>query len=305
MKFKHYAIPAIVFLILTGIKPAAFSQDIQPSPSWNHDLGVSTADQIMDGQTYPCYYVSIYETTEKEANNLLEDELKKYARKVSGKDFYTATEAKASVFGNDVLELRSKILKAAPDNVFNVYVAVSHNGMAISYDGDKEADGKARVLVQQMAVDMNKAVVQEQIDAQKKKVKDAEKELKSAQKDEEKLEKDKSGTEKDIDKTMSKSKDLNSQVEDQQKAISNFQNKIAKDRTADNLSKLEDMRKKLADLQKQQSKLTNDEIDSRKSVSDTESKMPDAKKVVDSKKEALKKEQKLLNQLQDKLAAIK
>jgi len=192
----------LISLLLTG---QLLSQTIRSrsvgEPSWDRSLAVKTTEAKFGDEVLPSYMITIYDASDKDISKYWKDYLKSRGGKVRTRGGMQAEE----VVMSDVVQSPISILTAfepGADNSTHMHLAFIRDSVAINPDDHPEIHDKIMPALQDLSIEMNKAVVAHQIEVHEETLGDLQKDLEKLQKENESLRNDITKYQDRIQKTL-------------------------------------------------------------------------------------------------------
>lgn len=288
---KHllFLIPAILFSL------PSFGQEKKQAAyiGWDHELSVESGEILFDDRSHYAYSIEIFNTRNNFVQRLWRDQLKNSCDKIRRNVAYGARLA----IHDDPLDMHTAYEEDKRTGLVTMSAAFLHNGEAINPDDDPEAHRKAEEMMYEMAVSMNKAVVNDQIEEANKELEKLHKDLEKLRRDNGKLHETILKNQKDLEKAQKDEKSLKRDVKNQEKDIEQFERKTGEERSTNDLKKLAKMQKELTRLQDKLNRVKSDQIKYGRNIRDAEREIPINEREQVAKEKEIAAQEEKLNQL--------
>jgi vacuolar-type H+-ATPase subunit I/STV1 len=192
----------LISLLLAG---QVWSQTIRSrsvgDPSWDRSLVVKTTEAKFGDELLPSYMITIYDASDKDISKYWKDYLKSRGGKVKTRGGMQAEE----VVMSDLTQSPISILTAfepGADNSTHMHLAIIQDSVAINPDDHPEMHEKIMPTMQNLSIEMNKAVVAHQIEVHEETLEGLQKDLEKLQKENESLRNDITKNKDRIQKTL-------------------------------------------------------------------------------------------------------
>lgn len=273
----------------------AFGQDISEMANiqWNKELEVKTGEVLFDDRSYYAYTIEIYDTDDRFVEKLWKDQLKNISDKVKRNIAYGAFLS----IHDEPLDMHVLIVENKKGNFVSKSAAFLDNGTPINPEDYPEAHQKAKEMMHDMAVQMNKAVVQEQTEEATKELEKMQKDLEKLRKDHVKLHETIVKNQRDLEKGQKDEKELEKDIRTEEKDIERLEEKAGEERSLDELKKLEKMHRNLARLQDKLNRVKSDQIKYGQNIRDAEREIPRNEQEQVAKEKEVAAQEAKLNQL--------
>ena len=259
----------MLFLILMVLYAFSLhSQNLPANPDlrWTQEIEVKTDLMKFGGDTYYAYSVKIWNTDDREVRKMWQDEMKDLSEKVK-RD--VALNAQLPVFPEPV-DMHTRREEEKKQDYVTLSAAFLYKEEALNPDDHPEAHREAIDMMHAMAVRMNKAVVEEQIEDQMKELEKRKKDFEKLIKEQEKLEKSIEKDQKRLRKAAKEERKLKRKVRKQEGDIAELMESAGADLTEEELKDVSKERRKLSKLEDQLSDAIDDQSDHRKDIGKAE-----------------------------------
>ncbi|MCB0778637.1 MAG: hypothetical protein KDB87_14040 [Flavobacteriales bacterium] len=285
-----------LFTLTMGLVLAA--QDYGFSTSWTHDLKPVRDSLQVDTVTLPAQLIVVHEADDGEVYDLWKLHLKERAASVDrGGDDLLAGQAKLDELGP--VELRGRT------NWDKKRVATDVRLVVVDTQGAPVAADRAGTLAHDLAVALNKAVVNAQIAEVQKDLDKVNDDLEKARKEHGKAVDNEDDLQGDLQKLQDKAEDNLKDAEKVRKEIASMQRKYDLNKDPKTLEKIAKKQKELAKLESRQIDLMEDQQKTSKKIDKAGDDAPDALEDIgdlQAKKEAIDA---VMESLKVKLASIR
>ncbi|HMQ77343.1 MAG TPA: hypothetical protein PKE21_14430 [Flavobacteriales bacterium] len=289
---------ALAALLSTATVPL-LAQDRSASGhllNWTNPISVESDSLDHGSRTLPAHSFMVHEADPGTAMSTLRSVFSDQGAKFSGSDPVRATVMVPEIPGVPVL----LIATAEKDR------AAGGTRMRVTYAAnDSTAMEDVRHAAHAMAIQLNRAIVQQQIDAQQKIVDKAGSKLESAQSDQAKAQKKASSAASDLEKAKKEKSKLADKQARLQKEQQRAQERYNTSQAPKDLEKLTKVQGQLVKVQQDLSKQLKKEADAQKAANKRQDEIPDAQK--EQQEHQVSKEQAVseLEALKRKLEAIR
>jgi DNA repair exonuclease SbcCD ATPase subunit len=260
---------------------------------WDHELSVQSGEVLFDGRSYYAYTIEIFNTKDNFVRKLWKDQLKNSSEKIKRNIAYGARLA----IHDDPLDMHTTYEEEKRTGQVTMSAAFLHNGEAINPGDDPEAHRKAEEMMYEMAVSMNKAAVNGQIEEANKELEKLQQDLEKLRRNNEKLHQTILKNQKDLEKAQNDEKSLEKDVKNQEKDIEQFERKIGEERSTNELKKLTKMQKDLTRLQDKLNRVKSDQIKYGRNIRNAEREIPINEREQVAKEKEIAAQEEKLNQL--------
>ncbi len=265
------SIPAFLFPSMDG--HAQTTTKDGTSLVWDHELAVVKDSLSANGTKYPAHTITVFEADANAALELLKLDYTPIATSIGGKPMKVSGARLTQISEAPVTVLIEANTQKKADLTRLTVAFMSNDSTPLADNGEQES------LLQGLAVRLNKAVVQGQIDRYQKELDKTTEKLGSAQDDVAKAQKNLSKSNANLESAKSKRAKLERESANLQGDISGLERKFALSNDPKDLQKLTKAREKLARTERSQAKLMQQEAKAQGSIN----KQQDAADKYDSK----------------------
>ena len=273
-----------------------FGQKYDFSTTWDHEITLSPdsiKDEIGD---HGAHRVRVYEASESEVADALKALMKE--KDISYERLGPRAAAKNVDLGHGPMDLH---VIYAPDKKAD---ATDVLAVFLGPDGKPADADAARDASRALAVDLNRRIVQGQLDVVQKDVDKLQSKLDGVSKDHEKAVENSEDLQKDLEKSQDKASKNLKEAESMRKDIEKLQRKYDVSKDPKTLSKIADKQKDLAKLDKKQMDLMEDQQKSSKKLGKASEDVPDAADDFEALTKEKQEVDQVLEALKVKLASI-
>ena len=287
-------------LVLT-IGTATFAQNTLKDGTsllWDKEIAV-TADSLRnDSVTVPAYAVPVYEATASQVSGLLKTVVPGAAFKKQGQVLKAIGVNFAST--GAPMDVLAKVAQDKKQGLSTLSLAFLTSGTSTPV-----VNPKLEPAVRDLGIQLNKAVVQQQVDEWKKKLDKADTKTASATKDQDKAQGKLNKAQAQLEKSAKEKSKLQNEHAVLQKQIDLDNQKWTLSQSPKDLKRLTKARTKITKNEAQMAKAMQSEADAQKSLSKSSSDLPDAQKAKELKAAAQAEVQRTVDSLQRKLENIR
>ncbi len=294
---KNRSIALFSFIALLSASTAVQAQDLTKDGkalSWNHELTVVPGTIKTKTTEFPAHTITVFETDAKTALELFKTEYAPISASIGGKPMKVTGAKLPSISAEpvDVLVSATTDKKAKLTRLSLTFM--SNDTTSLPDNGDQER------TVRELAVRLNKAVVQRQIDGYQKDMEKVGKKLGDSQKDMAKSKKKLSKANSGLQKAMSKRSKTERQSATLHGNISGLERTFALSNDPKDLKKLTKARTKLAKSEKAQAKLMEQEAKYQSSINKSQDSLDSYTKKADDRTEGKSDLQRIVIELKRK-----
>lgn len=260
---KNRSIALFAFIALLSGSTLVQAQDLTKDGialSWNRELMVVPGTIKTKVTEFPAHVITVFETDAKTALDLLKIEYAPISTNITGNPL-KVTGAKLPAVSEAPVDLLVTATTDKKAKLARLSVTFMSNDSTILPDNGEQAR-----IMRELAVRLNRAVVQRQIDGYQKDLEKEGKKLGDTQKDVAKSKKKLSKANSDLQKTMSKRSKTERQSATLHGTISGLERTFALSNDPKDLKKLTSARTKLAKSEKAQAKLMQQEAKYQSSI---------------------------------------
>jgi len=303
MMTGKYSFLLFIALLFAGI---GYSQDPK-DVVWDKEIKVETGVQEFGDAKYPAFSVPIYEVKEKTiTKDMLKDFVKEHQSKLS---------VKKGVLSAEAISLPS--IDAAPFDVYATFdkdkkndaaimhVAMLKDGVAINPDDHPELYRKAEDATHKLGVDLNRAVVQQQVAEQEKVLEKLEKDLGKVEKEADNLDKDADKAKKNMSSAEKDQAKEEAELQARRAELEELEAQVALGGTAKQAKELTKLRKSVEKSEKKIEKLRKAEEKYQKNMTKAGEEAPKTQKDANELVKEIADQKELIEAYKKKLAAIK
>lgn len=286
-------------LALTLGSTAQNSLDDGTSLVWDKEINASTDSLQNDSNTVPAYSVPVYEATASQVNDLLKTVLPGSVFKKQGKlmKANSVTFTPASSTPVDVLALATQDKK---QGLTTLSLAFLNSGTSIPVDNPALSSA-----VRDLGVSLNKAVVQQQVDAWTKQLDKAGSKSVSATKSHDKAQSDLVKAQNEVDKNAKEKQKLQDEHAILQKEVDLYNQKWTLNQDPKDLKKLNKARSEITKNGEQMAKVVANDTKAQKELTKSSANIPDVQQEKDEQAAAQADAQRTLDALKQKLGNIR
>ena len=301
----HFRRPAvlglsIVFLCLMTSVPAQDRTESGYTLNWTGELRVEPGTISNGKWSLAGHSIPVYEADGKDALDLWKKEYKPYGADFSGSKPTKALHVLVPALSSAPILVLAHATDGAKRGPARLTLAFCANDST-----PLETTGDVEQVMHELAVRLNRAVIQPQVDEQQKVVDRYADKLAGAQKDQAQAERKAANANDDLeDAKRDKSKVGDKQAEQQQEVVK-LQKRYNKSGDADDLRRLTKAQAELADLQERMSRELKDEQRAQKDANKRQDDVPDAEKDQIEYQKAKEKAISELEALKRKLEAVR
>lgn len=267
--------------------------------TWDKEITTGT-DSIPNGvMKVPATTFPVYEAEPKDVASLLKTVIPGASFKSKG-DVYTALGASVPAVSASPLDLLATFTQNKKGGFTTVALGMLQNGAPLQGDA-----GFQQALVRNIGVQLNKAVVQRQLDKWTKNSGKAAKEVDSAKKDKDKAAAKVKDAEKSLEKNAASKAKLEKEIANNKADVIRQEERWKVSQDAKSLDKLTKLRGKQLKNETKLSDLLGDQAKMQKSLEQRQRAQPDAEKDQDKSEDAQKEVQRTVDALKQKLESIK
>jgi hypothetical protein len=254
----HSALP--VFLLVFG--SLTFSASAQHTSaegfrlSWDNTITVERDTLRVGDAKLPAWSITVHETSAKGALDLWRIDVAPHAARVSGSRPMVASGVKLSDAIPERVDVRAMSTQDRRSGDATLTLAFNSLGH----------DARIEALMRDLSVRLNKALVQEQIDAITKGKSDSRKDLEKEQKNEAKLGKRLNKANRDLENTLRRKSRTQHTIANQQRDITRQERSVVGAASPRQLKRLTRSRRSLTGSQRQLSRLMRDEARTQKQI---------------------------------------
>lgn len=268
--------------------------------NWSGDLRVEP-NTITNGKwSVNGHTITIHEADAKTALDLWKQEYKAQGATIAGSNPAKATNVSISGISSTPLLVLASVTGGSTKGDARLTLAYCTNDST-----NVDASVNVESLTHDLAVKLNRAVVQRQIDEQQELVDKYTGKVEDAQKDQAKAQKKAASASDDLEDAKKQKSKLSAKQADLNKDILEYQARYNKTQDAKDLKKLTKAQEDLVDVQKDMSKEMKNEANAQEDVNSRQGDVPDAQKdqnAYQTKKEKVATE---LEALKRKLEAVR
>jgi len=283
----------------------ALAQETAEMPGYIN-LDVKGKETKFGDSTYYAYHIAVAQAKKSNVDKLLENEIKEKGgskERFKGNATMHMQVRLPEVHDAGIILLHKVDDIRKTDNV-EVGLAFLVDGFkAVNPDDFPEKDKKAKQVMHNFAVKLNKVAFQEKVDEAQKELEGLEKDLEKAQKDQQKLEEDIQKAEKDLIKTKEDEAKLDQKRLKTEYELKQFNAMISP--SAKDMKKKAKAQKNLEKLAKDKDKITKDVYKAESDKQEAEAALPAAKSEVERLQEAVNAQKEQVEQLQAQMESIK
>lgn len=285
-----------ILIILAAMTATGLSaQKYDFGSSWDRDLSPMPAMLGPDSAKVAAQRISIYEADDGDVADLWKKMMKERGANVERSGNNSIVQGLEL---GGLVTVRTTVERNKKAGSTDMLLAMS------TADGKPVEEARAAATAKEFAVQLNKAVVQAQVDEVKKDLDNADKALKGTEKDREKAAAEAEDRREDLDKGQKKVGKSLEEVEEIQRDLEKLQKKYKRSQDAKVLEEIADKQKDLAKAMDKQSELTDDQKKAGKRLERASDEVPDAAKDAEKAKQEREKLAAFLSALQIKLASI-
>ncbi|MEZ4739848.1 MAG: hypothetical protein R2818_10980 [Flavobacteriales bacterium] len=238
--------------------------------NWTEHIKVER-DSLVNGKyKLPAYAFEVFESDAKMAVDEWVSAYEEKGGKVTGSDPYKGAGVVVDGLNGEVTVM-ANVVRNKKDGKARVVVALAANDSTAAPD-----ESKGEKAVHDLAIRMNKGVVQKQIDDQQELVDDLTKDLASAQKDQSKAQNKSADANDDLESAKKKKAKLSNKQSDLQHDQAKYQERYTRTNDPKDLQKLTKIQQDLVKVQRDMSKQLKKEADAQKAANKRQGDIPDA-----------------------------
>ncbi|MBK8580548.1 MAG: hypothetical protein IPL86_01500 [Flavobacteriales bacterium] len=293
--------PIVLFAIATGLISSATAQDKLPdgtSLTWDHELAVGLDSLKNDSVMVQAYSIRVYEARANQLGELLEKALPAAKFKKSGYLMKAENVLFPAGSGTPV-NLVASTDEDKKTGVATLRMAILNSSGLIPHTTELEAG------MHDLSIRMNKALVQEQIDEQKKKLEKVTGKTESAVKAQDKTQGKLNKAQKKMEKISKEKVDLQNEHNILEKDIALQNERWTTSQDPKDLKKLTKAREKITKNESKLASALKDESKTQADISKYTEAVPDAAKEREAKATDQADVQRTVDALQRKLEAVK
>lgn len=277
-------------------------------PLWNRSLMVEPGMESFDDAMYHAYSIMIHELRK---DNLIAGEWKdlmkdRGSRKVSFKKGVARAESAnvPEIHYGEMTVLAKFDENRGAENV-RLSVAFIHNGIAISPRDYPMEHEKAMQLMYDLSVELNRAVVTEQLDEQEDLLGDLEKDLDNLRKDKDRLERTIEKNQRNLERAQADHHELTNELTTTREQVQALEGRLAFTPDPDQTKELVKMRKEVDRLEKKINRLESDQLDYQREISDAQNAIPENEQAQQAKLQEIEMQKGVIERYRRKLANVR
>ncbi|MEO8067265.1 MAG: hypothetical protein ABI599_06195 [Flavobacteriales bacterium] len=278
-------------MLVTGLS----AQKYDFTSTWDHDLAPLQATMGPDSARVAAQRISIHEADDGQVADLWKKLMKERGATVERSGNNSVVQGLE--MGGPVT-VRTTAERNKKSGSTDLLLAMS------GADGKPLEEARAASVAKDLAVQLNKAVVQAQVDEVQKDLDKAEKDLKGTEKDRVNAASEAEDRREDLDQGQKKVGRSLEEVEELQRDLEKLQKKYKRSQDAKVLEEIADKQKDLAKAMDKQSDLTDDQQKAGRKLEKATDEVPDAAKDVEKVQQETEKLAAFLAAMQVKLASI-
>lgn len=278
-------ITLFAFFIANGQEKSSTGYEL----NWTKPVKVERDSMLNGKHKLPAFAFEVFESDAKMAVDEWVAAYEEQGGKVTGTDPYKSTAVKVDGLSGEVIVM-AKVARNRKDGLARVLVALAANDSTAAPD-----EAKGEKAVYDLAVRMNKGVVQKQLDEQQKLVDDLTRDLESAQQDQAKAHSKSADANDDLEDAKRKKARLSSKQSDLQADQAKYEARYAKSNDPKDLKKLTKARNDLVKVHRDMAKQMKREADAQKKANKRHADIPDA---VEDQQELQAKKEKAVSDLE-------
>ena len=292
-------------LTTKGVETAPTTEEELP-PLWTRELAVRDGSESFEGYVLHAYTITIHEIRKDNLiGSIWKDRLKDRGSKVTvKKGIARAEKVSLPEITHEYLDVVAKFDENKGAETVNMTVSFLKDGKAINPEDDPEAHEKAMQMMYNLSVDLNRAVVNEQIEDQEKIRRDLEKDLDRLRKENENLYKTIDKNERNLAKAESDQQQAEQELETSRESVTAIEARVAYDADENQLKELSKVRKEIEKLERNISKLIDDQVKYKQEITEARNAIPENEKLQEWKQQEIENQQGVIARYRKKLAAV-
>lgn len=276
-------------------------------PLWNRSLAVEPGMESFDDGMHHAYSITIHELRK---DNLISGEWKDRMKDRGSKVSFKKGVARAE--GVNVPEIhygKMTVLAKFDENkgVENVRLSVAfiHDGRAISPQDYPMEHEKAMQMMYNVSVELNRAVVSEQLAEQEDILKGLEKDLDNLRKDNERLHRTIEKNQRNLGKAQEDHQSLTNELAVAREQVQAMEGRLAYSPDPDQTKELVKMRKDIDKMESKTNKLESDQLDYQRDITDAQHAIPENEQAQQAKLREIELQKSVIERYRRKLADVR
>lgn len=274
---------------------------------WDKKINVETGRQNFDGTDYYAYSVPIYETKAKDiTKNEIKDLVKEKHSKLSvKKGILRAEKVMLADLHPGPMDVMAFFDKDKKHDAVIMHIAFVHgDGTAINPDDFPREHKKTEDLVYQLGVELNRAVVRDQLAEQEKILEKMEKELEKLEKQEQNLERDAEKAEKNLADAEKDQQKEEQDLAEKRQELQELERQVGLTPSEEQAKELAKLRKDIEKSEKKIAKLLKAEDKYEQNRTDAGEETPKKQEDINEMMKEIAEQKELIEQYKKKLAAV-
>ncbi len=244
-------VPVLLFSVLGCL---AQSSKNGPKLTWTRSIEVGKGEVVSGERKFPAHVITVFEADGPVAIELWEKDLGPLAKEITGKRPYRAVGVRLPALGEAPLTILATATSDKKNGNAMLSLAYLQNDSTVHAD-----NGAQEKVSRDLAIRLNQALVQTQIDAAQKELAETMEDLTDEQEDHARSQERMSDANTDLEKNANRQSKLQRDIANLQGEISGLERRFAMSNDPKDLKKLTSARKKLAKEEKELSGLMADE----------------------------------------------
>jgi len=263
--------------------------------------------ETFDKEMHHAYSITIHELRK---DNLIagewKDHMKDRGSKVSFKrGVARAEEANVPEIHYGEMTVLAKFDENKGGENVRLSVAFVHNGRAISPEDYPMEHEKATQMMYDLSVELNRAVVTQQLEEQEDILKGLEKDFSNLQKDNGQLNRTIEKNERNLSKAQADHLDLTNELAAAKEQVQDLEGRLAYSADPDQTKLLVKMRKDINKLENKVSRLESDQLDYQREIADAQNAVPENEQAQQAKLEEIEMQKSVIERYRRKLADVR
>ena len=307
MKYKN-----LIFLLFLFLNTGLFAQEINLAANeavpklWEEKLYVDTGFVSFNGVLNYAYTISVFELDKTGfLANLWKKEIKEKGGKIkTSKGVASADKVSFPEIHAEYLDVLAMFEVDKDNDIVKMSVAFMKNKEAIGPESDQEAHLKAMKVMYDLAVRMNRAVVNEQVVGQEKELAKLEKDLENLKKENKKLHESIEKNKKNLTKAGKDQNNVENDLKKSRKELTDYEKELGASANDKQLKELSKMRNNLERMEKKIGNLINDQKKYENTIRDAKKAIPKNETEQEGKILEIENQKFMVRQYRQKLADI-
>ncbi len=300
---SKYSFVLFIALLFAGIAHSQNPKDVV----WDKEIKVETGLQEFGDAKYPALSIPIYEVKEKTiTKDMLKDFVKEHESKLSAKKGVLSAES-ISLPSIDAapLDVYATFDKDKKNDAAIMHIALLKDGIAINPEDHPEMYRKAKDAAHKLGVDLNRAVVQQQVAEQENILEKLKKDLEKVEKEAANLDKDAGKAKKNLSSAEKDQASEEAELQAKRAELQELEAQVALGGTAKQAQELTKLRKSVEKSEKKIEKLKKAEEKYQKNMTKAGEAAPKTQKDANELTKEIADQKALVEAYKKKLAAIK